>query len=228
MKIASPPLTRLRVSEYCGTMKNITVSVDEETYRRARMKAAERDTSVSALVRQFLTDLRRKKATRTPASSGAELARAGYQLQARLIACRAMNCTIAPMTAGAFSTPTFCSTRSATIPRERRNATSRSACWSSTTMAFRASPPGILRASDACDAARSIVPRDRRRSGADMAPAPSCPGRHRFDSKQRTGHQDGTPAVLLGRRHRRSRAGTRVPRGAVGRHVARSRRSRAS
>jgi hypothetical protein len=38
-------------------MKNITVSVDEETYRRARMKAAERDTSVSALVKRFLAEL---------------------------------------------------------------------------------------------------------------------------------------------------------------------------
>lgn len=38
-------------------MKNITVSVDDETYRRARIKAAERETSVSALVRQFLIDL---------------------------------------------------------------------------------------------------------------------------------------------------------------------------
>ncbi|MBS0524132.1 MAG: ribbon-helix-helix protein, CopG family, partial [Proteobacteria bacterium] len=38
-------------------MKNITVSVDDEVYRRARVKAAERDTSVSALVRQFLIDL---------------------------------------------------------------------------------------------------------------------------------------------------------------------------
>jgi len=37
-------------------MPNITVSVDQETYRRARVKAAERDTSVSALVRQFLID----------------------------------------------------------------------------------------------------------------------------------------------------------------------------
>ena len=36
-------------------MKNITVSVDDDTYRRARIKAAERDTSVSALVRDFLT-----------------------------------------------------------------------------------------------------------------------------------------------------------------------------
>jgi hypothetical protein len=38
-------------------MKNITVSVDEETYRLARIKAAERETSVSALVKQFLTGL---------------------------------------------------------------------------------------------------------------------------------------------------------------------------
>jgi len=38
-------------------VKNITVSVDDEVYRRARVKAAERDTSVSALVRQFLVDL---------------------------------------------------------------------------------------------------------------------------------------------------------------------------
>jgi len=38
-------------------MKNITVSLDDETYRRARVKAAELDTSVSSLVRRFLTDL---------------------------------------------------------------------------------------------------------------------------------------------------------------------------
>jgi plasmid stability protein len=38
-------------------MKNITVSVDDETYRRARVKAAEHDTSVSALVRKFLAEL---------------------------------------------------------------------------------------------------------------------------------------------------------------------------
>lgn len=38
-------------------MKNITVSVDDETYRRSRMKAAEADTSVSALVRAYLVSL---------------------------------------------------------------------------------------------------------------------------------------------------------------------------
>ncbi|QJU56477.1 hypothetical protein HL653_00575 [Sphingomonas sp. AP4-R1] len=35
-------------------MKNVTVSLDDETYRRARLRAAEMDTSLSALVREFL------------------------------------------------------------------------------------------------------------------------------------------------------------------------------
>ena len=38
-------------------MKNITVSVDEETHRLARIRAAELDTSVSALVRSYLRSL---------------------------------------------------------------------------------------------------------------------------------------------------------------------------
>jgi hypothetical protein len=38
-------------------MKNITVSVDDETYRRSRIKAADAGTSVSALVRSFLVAL---------------------------------------------------------------------------------------------------------------------------------------------------------------------------
>jgi plasmid stability protein len=38
-------------------VKNITVSVPEDIYRRARVKAAERDSSVSALVREFLRSL---------------------------------------------------------------------------------------------------------------------------------------------------------------------------
>ena len=38
-------------------MKNVTVSLDDETYRRARMVAAERDTSLSALVKGFLMQL---------------------------------------------------------------------------------------------------------------------------------------------------------------------------
>ena len=38
-------------------MKNITVSIDEETHRQARIRAAELGTSVSALVRGYLTSL---------------------------------------------------------------------------------------------------------------------------------------------------------------------------
>ncbi len=35
-------------------MRNITVTVPEETYRKAKIRAAELDISVSALVRDFL------------------------------------------------------------------------------------------------------------------------------------------------------------------------------
>lgn len=38
-------------------MRNITVSVDRETHRLARIRAAELDTSVSALVRRYLRSL---------------------------------------------------------------------------------------------------------------------------------------------------------------------------
>lgn len=38
-------------------MKNITVSIDEETHRNARIRAAELGTSVSALVRGYLREL---------------------------------------------------------------------------------------------------------------------------------------------------------------------------
>lgn len=38
-------------------MKNITVAIDDETYRLARIRAAENNTSVSALVRDYLTTL---------------------------------------------------------------------------------------------------------------------------------------------------------------------------
>jgi hypothetical protein len=38
-------------------VKNITVSLDDQTYRHARIVAAERGTSVSALVKQFLVGL---------------------------------------------------------------------------------------------------------------------------------------------------------------------------
>jgi plasmid stability protein len=35
-------------------VKNVTVSLPDDVYRWARIKAAERDTSLSALVREFL------------------------------------------------------------------------------------------------------------------------------------------------------------------------------
>ena len=38
-------------------MRNITVSVDDGTYRLSRIRAAELDTTVSALVRDYLRDL---------------------------------------------------------------------------------------------------------------------------------------------------------------------------
>jgi hypothetical protein len=38
-------------------VKNITVTLDDETYRRARIRAAELETSVSALVKRYLVDL---------------------------------------------------------------------------------------------------------------------------------------------------------------------------
>ncbi len=37
-------------------MKNITISIDKETYRKARIRAAEKETSVSAVVRDYLKE----------------------------------------------------------------------------------------------------------------------------------------------------------------------------
>ncbi len=41
----------------CEIVKNITVSLPDDVYRQARIRAAERDTSVSAMVREFLLNL---------------------------------------------------------------------------------------------------------------------------------------------------------------------------
>ncbi|MBY0447530.1 MAG: hypothetical protein K2P95_02475 [Hyphomonadaceae bacterium] len=38
-------------------MPNITIAIDEETYRAARMKAAAQGSSISALVKEFLVEL---------------------------------------------------------------------------------------------------------------------------------------------------------------------------
>jgi hypothetical protein len=64
-------------------VKNITVSIDEETYRRARIKAAEQDTSVSALVKRFLAELASGE------SDFDRLKREEQQLRARILAFKA-------------------------------------------------------------------------------------------------------------------------------------------
>ena len=61
-------------------MKNITVSVDEETHRLVRARAAELDTSVSALVRDYLRSLARDRddeaaSKSTPAATNGECRR---------------------------------------------------------------------------------------------------------------------------------------------------------
>jgi plasmid stability protein len=44
-------------------MKNITVSVDDETYHRARVRAAELRTSVSAIVKNVLKEVAAEETT---------------------------------------------------------------------------------------------------------------------------------------------------------------------
>lgn len=53
-------------------MRNITVAVDEETHRLARIRAAELDTSVSALVRGYLRGLARGDQAATGAEAASE------------------------------------------------------------------------------------------------------------------------------------------------------------
>ena len=64
-------------------MRNITVSVDDDTYRRSRIRAAELETSVSALVRGFLQRL-----VREPAGGGEQgvAAETGLERRRRLLA----------------------------------------------------------------------------------------------------------------------------------------------
>jgi hypothetical protein len=64
-------------------MKNVTVSVDDETYRRARIKAAERETSISALVKRFLMQLGSEE------SGSTLLEREERELRARIDAFKA-------------------------------------------------------------------------------------------------------------------------------------------
>ncbi len=52
---ASPAVTRS--NREVVSMRNLTVSVDDDVYRHCRVRAAELDTSVSALLRAFLRRL---------------------------------------------------------------------------------------------------------------------------------------------------------------------------
>lgn len=62
---------------------NLTGCQDDETYRRARIKAAERDTSVSGLVKRFLTELAAGE------SNAEQLKRQERALRERIVAFRA-------------------------------------------------------------------------------------------------------------------------------------------
>jgi plasmid stability protein len=68
-------------------MKNITVSVEEDVYRAARVRAAELETSVSAVVRDFLqsfargeTDFERRKALQARTLASIRAFRAGSRV----------------------------------------------------------------------------------------------------------------------------------------------------
>ena len=68
-------------------MKNITLSVDEKSLRAARIYAAEHDTTVNALVREFLNSLARASAETTAAERQTireELAELGKRSPGRL------------------------------------------------------------------------------------------------------------------------------------------------
>ena len=55
------------------SMKNITVSVDDETHRVVQIRAAQLGTSVSALVRGYLSSLAREESDRLQTGFGSEL-----------------------------------------------------------------------------------------------------------------------------------------------------------
>jgi hypothetical protein len=59
-------------------MKNITVSVEDEVYHRARVRAAERKTSLSALVKKFLSQITEEE------SEFDRLKREEHELRAKL------------------------------------------------------------------------------------------------------------------------------------------------
>ena len=68
-------------------MKNITVSISEDLHRRARIRAAEKDTSLSAVVKEFLirfaeeeTEFERKKRLQDEVLAGITKFRGGSRV----------------------------------------------------------------------------------------------------------------------------------------------------
>ena len=66
--------------QYGDTVKNITVSVDDEVYHKARMRAAERRTTVSAMVKKMLVEVAGQE------TEFEQLRREEHELRARLLA----------------------------------------------------------------------------------------------------------------------------------------------
>ncbi len=62
-------------------MRNITVSIDEETHRLARIRAAELDTSVSALVRGYLKSLASREGAEPALALSSETSRKRSRLR---------------------------------------------------------------------------------------------------------------------------------------------------
>lgn len=78
-------------------MKNITLSVPDDVYRQARVEAAQRDSSVSALVAEFLrrlsrssSDFQRREALQKKATSEIKSFRAGDRLERQQLYDRAV------------------------------------------------------------------------------------------------------------------------------------------
>ena len=83
---------------YCSALvKNITLSVPEDVYRQARIRAAERDTSISALVAEYLrslsgreTKFSRLEAKQREVRDGIDRFRAGDRLDRDALHARAV------------------------------------------------------------------------------------------------------------------------------------------
>lgn len=78
-------------------MKNITLSVPDDVYRQARVEAAQRDSSVSALVGEFLrrlsrssSDFQRRETLQKKVTSEIKSFRAGDRLERQQLYDRAV------------------------------------------------------------------------------------------------------------------------------------------